>query len=131
MTNKFDIFISYRHEGGFEIAKHIKDLLNVVTCINRRWAKVKNGLCPYFTPNQPVKMYCGMKSHFYRDMPAHTAVSIKKRLIDYSNRATYYKYHNGQKPIPPKFLNFIKQVCQEEGWTQPLSFDGEVEGYVW
>lgn len=27
MTNKFDIFISYRREGGFEVAKHIKDLL--------------------------------------------------------------------------------------------------------
>lgn len=27
MNNKFDIFISYRREGGFEVAKHIKDLL--------------------------------------------------------------------------------------------------------
>lgn len=27
MTGKFDIFISYRREGGFEVAKHIKDLL--------------------------------------------------------------------------------------------------------
>lgn len=27
MTNKFDIFISYRRKGGFEVAKHIKDLL--------------------------------------------------------------------------------------------------------
>lgn len=27
MKTKFDIFISYRREGGFEVAKHIKDLL--------------------------------------------------------------------------------------------------------
>ena len=27
MKGKFDIFISYRREGGFEVAKHIKDLL--------------------------------------------------------------------------------------------------------
>lgn len=27
MTGKFDIFISYRREGGYEVAKHIKDLL--------------------------------------------------------------------------------------------------------
>jgi len=27
MKNKFDIFISYRRKGGFEVAKHIKDLL--------------------------------------------------------------------------------------------------------
>ena len=27
MNNKFDIFISYRREGGFAVAKHIKDLL--------------------------------------------------------------------------------------------------------
>lgn len=27
MANKFDIFISYRRKGGFEVAKHIKDLL--------------------------------------------------------------------------------------------------------
>ena len=27
MTNNFDIFISYRRKGGFEVAKHIKDLL--------------------------------------------------------------------------------------------------------
>lgn len=27
MTNSYDIFISYRRKGGFEVAKHIKDLL--------------------------------------------------------------------------------------------------------
>ena len=27
MIKKFDIFISYRREGGFEVAKLIKDLL--------------------------------------------------------------------------------------------------------
>ena len=27
MNNNFDIFISYRRKGGFEVAKHIKDLL--------------------------------------------------------------------------------------------------------
>lgn len=27
MTNNYDIFISYRRKGGFEVAKHIKDLL--------------------------------------------------------------------------------------------------------
>lgn len=27
MKSKFDIFISYRREGGYEVAKHIKDLL--------------------------------------------------------------------------------------------------------
>ena len=27
MVNKFDIFIGYRRDGGFEVVKHIKDLL--------------------------------------------------------------------------------------------------------
>lgn len=27
MSNRFDIFISYRRKGGYEVAKHIKDLL--------------------------------------------------------------------------------------------------------
>lgn len=27
MTNNYDVFISYRRQGGFEVAKHIKDLL--------------------------------------------------------------------------------------------------------
>ena len=115
----------------WEVGTYADEGLNVVTCVNRRWAKVKDGPCPFFAFNQPVHMFCGMKNQFYRNMPAHIAVSIKKRLIAHNCRATYYKYHNGQKPIPPHFLEFIQQVCQEEGWTQPLRFDCEVEDYVW
>ena len=68
---------------------------------------------------------------FFTNMPAHVAVAIKKRLIARNCRATYYQYHNGRRPITPDYLAFIEQVCREEGWTGPLTFDGETEDYVW
>ena len=112
--------------GQFKTASSL-----IIRTVNPNHKLVAANNCPMFRDNRPQRMVVGMKKHFYRDMPARIATSIKARLIDHNCRSTYYQYHNGKRPITPDLLAFIKQVCREEGWTQPLVFDGETEGYAW
>lgn len=122
-----------RHEQclRWQVGHHVAPSQHVVTCINPHYAPVAEGRCDHFRDARAVTMHVGMKSRFYRDMPAHIARGIRDTLIAHNCRATYYHYHNGHRPIPPKYEAFIRRTCIQHGWTQPLHFDEEMEDYVW
>ena len=115
----------------WEVGKYIDPATRTVTCVNPRHQDEKRRPCSLFRNNKPVTLPVGMKTRFYYDMPSHTAKAIKNALISHTCRTTYYKYHNGERPITPALLATIHSVCEQEGWTQPLQFDGEVTDYVW
>jgi hypothetical protein len=115
----------------WEVGLYTSPSTRIITCVNPRSQAASNGQCDLFRDNQPVSMPVGMKNRFYLDMPAHTAQGIKRTLIAHNCRATYYKYHNGQRPIDPEYLTIIQRTCQEAGWQGPLEFDGETIDYVW
>ena len=115
----------------WEVGQYYSPTCHAVTCVNPRYQTAADGLCDLYRDDQPVIMPLGMKTRFYHDMPAHTAKAIKRRLIAHTCRATYYKYHRGDRPITPDYLAVIQRVCREEGWQGPLEFDGEVTDYVW
>lgn len=147
MENKEEIFAAKAAQGyltcnntqcqlherclRYDVSRHLTSKDLIVRMVNPNHKLVAANQCPLFRDNTPQRMVVGMKHHFYLDMPARIATGIKKRLIDHNCRSTYYQYHNGKRPITPQMLAFIKQVCREEGWNQPLVFDGETEGFVW
>lgn len=112
--------------GQYKPAKELS-----IRVVNPCYEHAGDGQCPLYRPNEVQRMPVGMKKFFYLDMPVRIARRVRNRLIDHNCRSTYYQYHNGKRPITPDLLAFIKQVCREEGWTQPLVFDGETEGYAW
>lgn len=122
-----------RHEHclRWQVGKYVKPSLQAVTCINPNYAPAVEGRCDFYRDDQPVKMPIGMKTKFYEDMPARMAYRIKNALIDYNCRSTYYRYHNGLRPITPAYETLIRSVCNRFGWSQPLQFDDEVIDYVW
>ncbi len=115
----------------YDVGQAADPKLLAVSAVHPNYEHAEDGQCDLFRDHTPQRMNVGMKLHFYTNMPAHVAVAIKKRLIARNCRATYYQYHNGRRPITPDYLAFIEQVCREEGWTGPLTFDGETEDYVW
>lgn len=121
-----------RHKNclRWEAGQYIDPKLHVTNCISPLYGKAQDGSCEFFRDNKPLTMPVGMKN-FYCNMPGHIERAIKSTLIDHSCRATYYKYHRGDRPINPKFLADIQNVCRQFGWTEPLHFDGEVTDYWW
>lgn len=114
----------------YEVGKYTDPKQHTTTCVSPYYAKSQDGTCEYFRDYQIRRLPVGMTG-FYHDMPSHTERAIKNELIGKSCRATYYKYHRGERPIPPDVLATIEDVCRNCGWTQPLKFDSEVEDYVW
>lgn len=115
----------------YDVGRAAAPSLRAVSAVSPNYRHAADGECDLFRDNTPRHMYVGMKQYFYHDMPAYMARNIRNRLIAQNCRATYYQYHNGRRPITPDYLALIGQVCQEEGWTGPLTFDGETEDYVW
>ena len=115
----------------WEVGKYLDPSVGVITSVSPHYRGVADGHCDLFRDNQPVTMPVGMNTRFYYDMPTHVARAIKSGLITHNCRATYYQYHNGQRPITPDYLALIHTLCQQAGWSQPLQFDGEVTDYVW
>lgn len=114
----------------YDVGAYVKPSQRILTAVNPHYNKAAGGQCDMFADNTPVRMNVGMR-HFYDEMPARIARRIKQRLIDHNCRRTYYKYHNGELPITPSMQAFIERVCQEEGWTGALVFEGETVNYVW
>ncbi len=115
----------------WEVGQHIDPERHVATCVSPFYQKAADNQCDLFRDNQPVTMPVGMKTRFYHDMPYHVQRFIKDHLIAHNCRATYYKYHNGERPITPDYLAVIRSICQQAGWQGPLDFDGETTDYVW
>ena len=114
----------------YEVGSYIDPRQHLVTSISPHYAPAAAGTCEYFRDNQLRKMPLGM-THFYDDMPHRIERAVKNQLIGLNCRATYYKYHRGDRPINPDFLTDIQSACSHAGWTQPLHFDSEVEDYAW
>ena len=114
----------------WEVGQCVDPAVRILTCISPNYLKPNQNRCHHFRDNQPLTMPIGMKKRFYYDMPARIAQAIKRTLINYNCRATYYKYHNGLRPITPDYLAVIQEACRQAGWKGPLEFDGEVTDYV-
>ena len=114
----------------WEVGQYVDTKTGVLTCISPRYLGAVNGACDFFCDNKPITMPVGML-HFYDEMPAKTCRDIKNDLIDHTSRATYYKFHRGDRPITPDMLTLIESVCRRNGWKRPLNFDGETKDYLW
>ena len=121
----------HEHCLRWEAGQYVTGKSYLITSVNLRYEGCCTEKCELFRDNQPKKMPVGMKKRFYYDMPAHTATSIKKRLIAATCRSTYYSYHSGLRPITPEMQELIERTCREEGWNGPLLYDGEVEDLAW
>ena len=100
------------------------------TCVNVMNAEVRAGRCPFFKSDEPVRMVRGMKQ-FYDQMPRRIAVGIKRQLEMGYGHTTYYKYRNGEMPIPPDMQKHIAEVCRSHGWNEEPVYDSTSEEYNW
>ena len=115
----------------WEVGRYYDPEVHAVKCVSPLYSKATGGECPLFVDNTPRRMPVGMKQHFYYDMPGHIATSVKNSLIAASSRATYYKYHRGDRPITPFVQSQIESACRRFGWNGPFVYDSEIEDYVW
>ena len=113
----------HTHCLRWEVGQFINPSVSVITCVNPRYNAFTDDHCEHYRDDQLVTMPVGMKTRFYRDMPARIAQAIKGALIAHNSRGTYYKYHRGERPITPAYLALIQRVCLENGWQGPLEFD--------
>lgn len=102
----------------------------VQIAINPHNPQVAKACCPMYRDNKPKLMKYGF-THLYDDMPGRMERHIRYSLIGYLGRKKYFEMRKGQRPITPDHQYIIERVCRENGWTGPITYDGEDVEYEW
>lgn len=69
--------------------------------------------------------------HLFEDMPRKMGDTVKALLIKEYKRTYFYEYRNGTRLITPSMQEYIANVCKENGWDKPVTYDEYVEDYEW
>lgn len=109
---------------------YVPETDNVQTCVNVMNKEVREGRCPFFKSDEPVRMKRGLK-HLYDDIPKRVGTAIRLELDSHYGHTMYYKYRNGELPITPDMQRCIAEVCQRHGWTVEPVYDETTEEYDW
>ena len=83
-----------------------------------------------FRNSERVLMKRGMTKMFI-DMPTRMERNIRNQLIGMWGRKRYFEMRRGDRPITPAQQQDITDTCQFYGWTGPIVYDGEEEGWQW
>lgn len=101
-----------------------------VNSVNLNSPEVQRSDCPLFRRDEPVRMSVGL-SPIYYNMPGRIEKAVKRHLIGVYSRKRYYEYHNGTRPLPPEVEAYVRRALHHYGWTEPPTFAGYVEEYLW
>ena len=102
----------------------------VCLSINPYHPKTGTKDCEMFRHSERVLMKRGMTRMFI-DMPTRMERNIRNQLIGMWGRKRYFEMRRGDRPITPAQQQDITDVCQFYGWTGPIVYDGEEEGWQW
>ena len=102
----------------------------VITSVNPMNPNVKAGCCELYRENKTASYARGIM-HLLDMIPYTQARSIKRRLIQTFTRKRYYEFRNGTRLISPTEQEQIASICQDEGWTGEIRYDGWEEDYLW
>ena len=113
------------------IGQHVPNTARTYSCVNPHFEGVATADCPMYRSDQKVRFAKGMTHIFTSDMPKRVENDVRMSIIGLTNRTYYYEYRNGQRLIPPKLQEDIRNLFRENGWTADVTFDGYVEKYDW
>jgi len=114
----------------WKVSQYVPEEVYSVLCISPHYSKYLEGKCDMFRSAEIIRMPIGLTG-FYNDMPGWMERKVKNTLIGELGRTNYYKYHRGDRPIPPTLQERIEKLCKEEGWEQPLKYDDYIEDFLW
>ena len=113
------------------VGQHVPNTKSSYWCVNPHFEGVATTDCPMYRKDQKVRFAKGMTHIFTSDMPKRVENDVRMSIIGLTNRTYYYEYRNGQRLIPPKLQEDIRNLFRENGWTADVTFDGYVEKYEW
>lgn len=85
--------------------------------------------CSMYVSDTPVQIAIGM-THITDGYNPWDARDIKQQLFEcFGSRTHYYRYRNGEYPIPPAKQQEVADIFRRLGHTKPPVFDHLKEAY--
>lgn len=112
------------------VGRHANTTDVSIVSVNPMHSDVKAGQCTMFRECTTAPHARGMMG-FFEGMTSRQEHDIRQRLIGLFTRKRFYALRKGDELITPRMQQDIARVCQDEGWTGDLQFDGWEEDYLW
>lgn len=91
---------------------------------------LSQGDCQYFCPIEKVRAAVGFRNIFGKVL-AKDIASIRSNMIDYlGSRSSFFRYQRGALLLMPAQQEWIQQLFQHYGYTDPLRFDAYKDVYM-
>ena len=121
-----------RHENCLHwlTGKYTTDTSINILCVNPVNPNIKANKCELYR-EAVTGIYARGMMHFFEMMPRQIECNIKGRLIGIYSRKRFYEYRNGVRLISPEQQQQIARICQQEGWTGEMHYDGWEEDFLW
>lgn len=85
--------------------------------------------CPHFVKMELQRYAKGMK-HIFDNVPYNQVAALRREMMEYFGRTTYYRCVNGERLMNMEEQNKIKTMFSSKGLSDDLSFDEYIENYV-
>lgn len=113
----------------YQASLHIPTEVRTFTVVNSLFVATAEE-CPYFKADTPVLFAKGM-THLLARIPHNDAIEIKREMLKTFGRTLYYRFWRKEHLFNPKQQEYICQLFQERGLTDPPVFDEFIEQYEW
>lgn len=101
-----------------------------LTALNPAYTVPVGEDCRYFSSDQLQQFALGM-THLLDDVPLQVATVLKRQLMAYFGRATYYRCWRKERLIKPAEQECIRRLFRKNGITAEPVFDECIEQYAW
>lgn len=89
----------------------------------------EDGQCPMFRTTEAKRMAWGF-SKLFADVLQRDNGHLRYTLMEYlGGRTNYYRYNRGDKLLTEEQQKYILKIFRQQGYKQPLEFDGYASVY--
>ena len=111
-------------------AQHCASGVCFISTVNPNFYPKAGETCPYFKPNQKVRMAWGI-SRLFDAIPYRRATEMRRMLIGHFNKSHYYRVYRKEAPLTPADQQYISRLFKRDGIMEDPVFDLYTEEYVW
>lgn len=113
-----------------QVALRVPPECSFITILNPSHTAPHGEDCSCFLPDRLQSFALGI-TYLLDSIPHSDALIIKQQMIQYFNRATYYRCWRKERLIKPAEQEHIRRLFLHRGITESPVYDEFVEQYEW
>ncbi len=113
-----------------QAALHLPPEREYFVVLNPSLAAAGGEACPYYAPDQPVRMAWGLTSLF-APLPHAVARAVKADMLAHFGASRFYRFKRKEYGLTPEQQAYVKRLFLSHGIESEPAYDEYRDVYVW